>query len=174
MTLRKKLKIYKALWILLMVGILGVLAALYFLFSYKRAGIYNYGSIIILAGVYAFIIYKTKFVHRMKDKDYDGTIESITARLDIKIVGRMIMRIPVYDVTVKDDNGEIHVYTYKQVNTSPQYYAPTSRVHHYAGAKYLIKYNHKEYECICPLCGKNTRNDNLYYCAFCNVQLEKI
>ena len=174
MTLRKKLKIYKALWILLMMAILGALVGLYFLFSYKRVGIYNYGSIIIMAFVYAFIIHKTKFVYRMKDKDYDATVESIIPRLHIKIVGRMIMRIPVFDVTVKDDNGEIHVYTYKQIETSPHYYAPGTRVHHYAGAKFLLKYNHKEYECICPLCGKNTRNNNLYYCAFCKVQLEKI
>lgn len=174
MTLRKKLRIYKALWILLMLAVLGVFATFYVLFSKNREGIYNYGSIIIMAGIYAFIIHKTKFIHRMKDKDYDGTVESIVGRIDIKIVGRMIYRIPVYDVTIKDDEGNIHIYTYKQVNTSPQYYAPKTRVHHYAGAKYPLKYNHKEYECICPICGKNTRNNNLYYCAFCNVKLEKI
>lgn len=174
MSLRKKLRINKALWILLMAVILVAFVTLYILFARKREGIYNYGSIIIMAAVYAFIIYKTKFVHRMKDKDYDGTVESIVGRIHIRIVGRMAYRIPVFDVTIKDDNGESHIYTYKQIETSPQYYAPGSRVHHYAGAKFLIKYNHKEYECICPLCGKNTRNNNLYYCAFCKVELEKI
>ena len=174
MWFRKKLLKKKINLILFMIAILAAFIAMIIVFGAERKGTMKYGSIPILAVAYAVIVHKIKFIPKLLDRDFDATIEAFVPRIELKIVGRIPVRIPVYDVTVKDDKGKTHVFTYKQEKTSPFYYIPGARVRHYAGAKFLIKHNHGELEYICPICGRSTRNHNLTYCAFCRVNFEDL
>ena len=174
MWFRKKLLKKKINLILFMVAILAAFVAMIIVFGEEKKGMMKYGSIPILVAVYAVIVYKIKLIPKLIDRDFDATIEAFVPRIELKIVGRMPIRIPVYDVHVKDDKGKAHVFTYKQSTTNPFYYTPGARVRHYAGAKFLVKHNPGELEYICPICGRNTRNQNLTYCAFCRVNFEDL
>lgn len=169
MDFRKKVKRKNAVLLILMILLLASFIALFCMFGLKRRGMYKWGSAALLIIIYAYGLYKSKLINKLCDKDHDAHVIDCRFRIQIIPVGRAIRRVPVYDVTFKTDNGKKYVRTYKQERTSPKYYNVGAKVHHFRCTKFPLKYNHEPLEVICPMCGRNTKNDNLYYCSFCKV-----
>lgn len=120
--------------------------------------------------IYAYILYKSKLINKLRDKDHDAVVIGFAARMDIIPVGGIVIKkIPVFDISFERDDGKKYVCTYKQDETSPVYYEVGARVHHFRCTRFPIKYDHGPLEVICPICGKSTKNAYLFHCTYCDV-----
>lgn len=121
--------------------------------------------------VLVWVVYVTKFIPLLFDKDWDGEIISVHHRAGWCANAVFIrgggMRPTVYiDLVVKKDNGRKKRITYNSANISLSYYVTGMKVSNKKGSKYLVYKNPPKDKIICPVC---TATLNECICGRCRI-----
>ena len=174
MTVKSKITKRIIIRAIIMFLVAAALVAIYVAY-YVRLKEARFGNFAIpfFALVYAVVLYKSKLLQMLFDKDWEGKVIKSDLILDWEpltfavAVSRFPMKQIFYTVvTVEKKDGETFKFKVPVEKVSYQIFAPNDLVKHYKGTKYLQNLSNCDKIFICPVCGR-TLNESI--CPDCHV-----
>ena len=166
----KRIIIRAIIMLLVAIALVATHVAYYSTLKNARFGIF---AIPFFALVYAIIMYKSKLLHIVFDKDWEGKVIKSDLILDWEpitfavAVSRFPMKQIFYTViTVEKNGGEIVKIKIPAEKISHTVFRRNDIIKHYKGTKYPQNISQSDEIFICPVCGRSL---NCADCPDCHV-----
>ncbi|MBQ7829409.1 MAG: hypothetical protein IJ345_03990 [Clostridia bacterium] len=166
----RKIILRAVIMLLVAAALIAIHVAYYSTLKNARFGIF---AIPFFALVYAIIMYKSKLLQMLFDKDWEGKVIKSDLILDWEpitfavAVSRFPMKQIFYTViTVEKSRGEIVKIRIPAEKISYQVFRPNDIIKHYKGTKYPQNMSRSDEIFICPVCGRTLSESD---CPDCKV-----
>lgn len=168
--IKRKIILRAVIMLLVAAALIAIHVAYYSTLKNARFGIF---AIPFFALVYAIIMYKSKLLQMLFDKDWEGKVIKSDLILDWEpitfavAVSRFPMKQIFYTViTVEKRRGEIVKIRIPAEKISYQVFRPNDIIKHYKGTKYPQNVSRSDEIFICPVCGRTLSESD---CPDCHV-----
>lgn len=169
----KRIIIRAIIMLLVAMALVATHVAYYSTLKNARFGIFAIPFFVL---VYAVILYKSRLIQMLFDKDWEGKVIKSDLILDWEpitfavAVSRFPMKQIFYTVvTVEKESGGVYTYKVPAEKVSYRVFSKNDIVKHYKGAKYLHNLSRCEDVFICPVCGRTLSESN---CPDCHVNFD--
>lgn len=161
MSVRAKIILKIFVRVLILIAIAAVLVGI-FLYYQAFLGKAENGiwAVPVFAIIFAFVIYKTKIINLVFDRDWEGEVKRVDTVINsepitfsVAVGRRPPKKIPYTVVIVLKDNGKTVKLKIQSRKMAPLLFKIGDRIKHHKGAKYPIVLTSQKHVYICPICG---------------------